>query len=66
MQQLIQLLIYVVLFAIVGYGLWWVCTKFGLPAPVMWICGAILLIVILAFLAGQLGVSGGNLFPLRK
>ncbi len=32
MDQLIQLIIYVVIFAIVGYGLWWVCTKFALAA----------------------------------
>lgn len=65
MQQLIQLLIYIVIFAVVGYGLWWVCVKFALPQPVMWICGAILLIIILVFVSGQLG-SGASLFPLRR
>lgn len=64
MQQLIQLLVYVVAFAIAAYGLYWVCTKFALPQPVMWICGAILLIIILVFLSGQIGM-GGNvaIFP---
>lgn len=66
-QQLIQLLIYIVIFAVVGWGLWWVCTNFGLPAPVMWICGAILLIIILLFISGQLGAGGGIvLFPMRR
>ena len=67
MAQLIQLLIYVVIFAMVAYGLYWICVKFALPQPVMWICGAILLIVVLLFLANQLGVgTGGSLLPLRR
>lgn len=65
MQQLIQLIIYIVVFAIAAYGLYWICVKFSLPQPVLWICGAILLIIILLFLAGQIGLGGGNihLFP---
>ena len=43
------------LFAIVAYGLYWVCTKFGLPQPVLWLCGAILLIILLLFVARQIG-----------
>ena len=62
MQLLISLLVWIVIFAIVAYGLYWVCTKFGLPQPILWICGAILLIFILVFLAGQLG-EGGASFP---
>ena len=62
MDQLIQLLIYIVIFAVVGYGLWWVCTKFGLPQPVMWICGAVLLIIILLFVSRTLGGGGVVLF----
>lgn len=58
MEQLIQLLIYLVVFAIVASGLYWVCVKFALPQPVLWICGAILLIIILVFVSGQLGGSG--------
>ena len=65
MQQLINLLIYLVIFAIVAYGLYWVCVKFSLPQPVMWIVGAILLIIILIFVAGQLG--GGTVgFPVLR
>lgn len=55
MEQLIQLIIYLVIFAIIGYGLFWVCTKFGLPQPVLWICGAILLIIILLFASRFVG-----------
>lgn len=62
MNQLIQLIIYIVIFAVVGYGLWWICVKFSLPQPVLWICGAILLIVLLIFLGNQLGVGGANVF----
>lgn len=65
MEQLIQFLIYLVVFAIVAYGLYWVCVKFTLPQPVMWICGAILLIVLLVFIAGQFGTNM-TLFPLRR
>jgi hypothetical protein len=62
MDQLIQLLIYIVIFAVVAYGLWWICVKFALPQPVMWICGAILLIIVLIFISGKLGGSA-SVFP---
>lgn len=66
MDQLITLLIYIVIFAIFAYGLYWVCVKFSLPQPVMWICGALLLIIILYFLARQLGAPGYSIVPLRR
>ena len=67
MNQLISLIIYVVIFAIIAYGLWWVCVKFGMPQPVLWIVGAILLIFLLIFIANQTGVGGGfNLAPVRR
>lgn len=66
MEQLIQLIVYIVIFAVVGYGLWWVCTKFALPQPVLWICGAILLIIILLFLSRQLGVGAGLAWPAKR
>ena len=65
MEQLIQLIIYVVIFALVAWGLYTVCIKFALPQPVLWICGAVLLIIILLFLSAQLGV-GGPVFHLRR
>ena len=66
MEQLIQLIVYIVIFAVVGYGLWLVCTKFALPQPVLWICGAILLIIILLFLSRQLGVGAGLAWPAKR
>ena len=66
MQQLIGLIIYILIFAIVAYGLYWVCTKFALPQPVLWICGAILLIMLLLFLGNQFGMIGGSFFPIRR
>ena len=66
MDQLIKLIIYVVLFAVAGYGLWWVCTKFELPKPVLWICGTLLLIIILLFVSKELGNSGADLPRLAK
>ncbi len=62
MQLLINLLIWIIVFAIAAFGLSWVCDRFGLPQPVKWICGAILLIAILIFIAGQVG-GGGVEFP---
>lgn len=66
MNALISLIIYIVIFACVAYGLWWVCQKFGLPQPVVWIVGAILLIILLIFTAQQLGMGGSQVFPLRR
>lgn len=53
MNELISLLIYVVIFSIIAVGLYFVCKKFELPQPVLWICGAVLLIIILIFLASK-------------
>lgn len=58
--QVITLLIYVLVFAIAAYGLWWVCQKFTLPQPVLWICGVLLLIVILLALSGELTLPGAG------
>jgi hypothetical protein len=64
MDALIQLIIYIVIFAAVAYGLWVICVKFGVPQPITWIVGAILLIILLLFVSHQLGVGGGaRLFP---
>lgn len=66
-MELISLLIYVIIFAIVAYGLWWVCQKFAMPQPVVWICGGVLLIILLLFVANQVGVTGTHaLPPLRR
>jgi len=56
-MDLIGLLIAVIVFAVVAYGIWWVCTKFSMPQPVLWLCGAILLIILLLFIAQRLGVT---------
>ena len=56
--QVITLLVYVLIFAIGAYGLWWVCQKFQLPQPVLWICGVLFLIVILLALSGELTLPG--------
>lgn len=65
MDQLLGLLITVLVFSLIGYGVWWVCVKFGMPAPVMWICGAILLVFLLYFAAGQMGVAVHPVWPHR-
>lgn len=59
MDLLINALIVIVLFAILAYGLYWICTHFfpNFP-PALWITGAILLIIVLlaakAFIGGSL------------
>jgi hypothetical protein len=65
-ETLIVLLIDILIFAIVAYALYWVCTHFfpNFP-PALWICGGILLILLLLFVSGQIG-GGPVLFPLRK
>jgi len=55
MDQLISLIIVIVLFCIVAYALKWVCESFGMPPPVLWICGALLLIILLYWIAGHVG-----------
>jgi hypothetical protein len=52
MDQLIQLLIWVVIFGAVAYTMLWICTKFlGEFPPARWICGVALLIALLYWLS---------------
>lgn len=64
MEQLIGILVMIVIFAVVAYAMYWVCTKFAAPQPVFWICGLILLIFLLYFLGSQFGGGGGFHFRL--
>lgn len=59
METLISILIAIIIFAIVGYGLYLVCTRFfpNFP-PALWICGVVLLILILMFANRVLGGPG--------
>ena len=65
METLVVLLVDIVIFALVAYALFWICTRF-FPnfQPALWVCGALLLLVLLFFVSGQLG--GPLLLPLRK
>jgi peptidoglycan/LPS O-acetylase OafA/YrhL len=65
-QALIALLIGAIIFAVIAYAMYWVCTHFfpNFP-PALWICGAILLIVLLLWIGGQLP-GGPVLVPLHK
>jgi hypothetical protein len=62
MDQLIMLIVWIIVFAIVAYGLNYVCVMYNLPQPIRWIVGGILLIILLVFLSNQLGVGGGTIF----
>ncbi len=60
MDQLIYLLVVMAFFAAIAWGLFTVCVKFGMPQPILWICGAILLVILLVFAANLAGVGGGS------
>ncbi len=59
MEPIIQLVIYLLIFAVLGWIAYWICTKFfpEFP-PARWICGAVLLIIFLLFVSQQLTTSG--------
>lgn len=63
MEELIRLLIWVMLFCGAAYGMLWVCDKYGLPWPVKWICGGILLVVLLFAVARISGFTVPKLVP---
>lgn len=54
MELLITVLIYIIIFAILAFGLAWICAKFfpEFP-PARWICGGVLLIILLLAIAHQ-------------
>jgi hypothetical protein len=60
--QIVQIIIWIIIFCVVAYGMLWVCQRFGLPQPVLWLCGALLLIVLLLFVASQFAGAGTSLF----
>ena len=60
-DSVISLIVWIVIFCIAAYGMYWICMKFGLPQPVLWLCGALLLIIILLFLGHQIGAGPGLL-----
>lgn len=64
-MDVISLLVSLIIFAVVAYGVWWVCVKFGMPPPVLWLAGGILLIIMLYYLARQFGVGGPMIVPSR-
>jgi hypothetical protein len=60
MQLLIAVLVGIVIFAILAFGMKWICdTFFAGFRPAYWICGVVLLIVLL--IAVSTMFSGGTL-----
>jgi hypothetical protein len=60
-ESLISLLIAVLIFGLLAYGLYMLCVKFWPEfPPARWICGVILLIVLLMWIGGSLP---GPVFP---
>jgi hypothetical protein len=67
MEQVIWLLVVALFIALAGYGMYYVCIKFALPKPVLWVCGVVLLIAILLFVGKLLGVNSiGPIFTPRN
>ena len=64
-ESLIALLIAAIVFCVIAYAMYWICAHF-FPhfEPALWICGAILLILLILFVSGQFGT--GPLVPLRR
>jgi hypothetical protein len=56
MDLLMQLLFALVIFTVVGVGLWFICKKFELPAPALWICGAVLILILFGYLIDKAGL----------
>ncbi len=65
MQLLITVLIGIVVFAILAFGMKWICDTF-FPAfrPAYWICGVVLLIVLLIAVSSLFGGGGAPAFEL--
>lgn len=55
-MTLIALIVWIVVFCLAAYGMFWVCQKFSLPRPVWYVCGAVLLLVLVVFLLRQIAV----------
>lgn len=56
MALLINLLVFAIAFAIVAWAGKWVCEAFKAPEPFLWIFGGFLLVCLLLFIAGLVGV----------
>ncbi len=54
MPALVTLLIWILLFCCLAWALLWICTRFWPEfPPARWICGVILLILLIYFAMGQ-------------
>ena len=56
--MLIELIVVLVILAVIGYAAHWVCQRFNLPPPVLWLVGAVLLVGLLIFAARLLQGPG--------
>lgn len=67
MQQLITVLVFMVVFAILAFGMKWICDSF-FPGfqPAYWICGIILLIVLLVAVNAAFGGAGTFVLPWHR
>lgn len=52
----ITLILLVVVFACVVWGLAWACAHFKMPTPVLWLVGSIVIIILILFLLKLTGL----------
>ena len=64
-MTLMSLIVWIIVFCLVAYGMYWACVHFALPKPIWWVCGAILIIVLLVFLLRQIGAPLSLTTPIR-
>lgn len=65
MHPLVSLLIAVLIFCIAAFGILWICRSFELPAPVKWVAGVILLLILLIWITDSFG-GGVGVFPANR
>jgi hypothetical protein len=60
-MPLLSILIAILVFGVVAVAMYLVCTRFlGRWPQALWICGGILLLVLIYYVASQAGVSGAT------
>lgn len=68
-MDLVSLLIYIVIVALIFYCVWWFIGYVGIPEPfnkvVRVIVGLVALVFVISLLLGMLGHSPFNIAPLR-
>lgn len=60
MEHPVLSVIAMIVFALAACALKWLCTELHMPAPVLWIGGALLLFILLHWLSAHSGMIGAS------